>query len=69
MSRAGEGQLQIMVNNGNLPNDVEMEGTGVYRIAFVPVEAGRQQVDISFNDEPLPSELSLLLLQTDDPWC
>ncbi|XP_046560616.1 filamin-C-like isoform X2 [Haliotis rubra] len=54
VSQAGEGQLQIMVNNGNLPNDVEMVQSGVYRISFVPVEPGVQTVDISFNDEALP---------------
>ncbi|XP_067668834.1 filamin-B-like isoform X3 [Haliotis asinina] len=54
VSQAGEGQLQIMVNNGNLPNDVEMVQSGVYRISFIPVEPGVQTVDISFNDEPLP---------------
>ncbi|KAL8600676.1 hypothetical protein ACOMHN_006742 [Nucella lapillus] len=50
---AGEGQLQIMVNNGNLPNEVEAVDTGVYRIRFVPVDPGTQQVDIFFNDEAL----------------
>ena len=54
VTRAGEGQLEIMVNNGNLPNTVEMESAGVYKIAFVPEQAGKQYVDINFNKEPLP---------------
>ncbi|XP_070173163.1 filamin-B-like isoform X5 [Littorina saxatilis] len=51
---AGEGQLQIMVNNGNIPNEVEARDTGVYLIQFTPVDPGVQQVDILFNDENLP---------------
>ncbi|XP_063426626.1 filamin-C-like isoform X2 [Mytilus trossulus] len=54
VTSAGEGQLEIMVNNGNLPNTVEMENAGVYKIAFIPEQAGKQYVDINFNREPLP---------------
>ncbi|KAJ8309855.1 hypothetical protein KUTeg_011720 [Tegillarca granosa] len=54
VTRAGEGQLEIMVNNGNLPNNVEMERTGVYKISFVPIAAGIQTVDINFNKESIP---------------
>ncbi|ESO98829.1 hypothetical protein LOTGIDRAFT_231195 [Lottia gigantea] len=51
---AGEGQLQIMVNNGNLPNEVEVQDDGIYSISFIPVESGPQTIDISFNEEHLP---------------
>lgn len=51
---AGEGQLQIMVNNGNIPNEVKAQDVGVYLIQFIPLEPGMQQVDILFNDEALP---------------
>ncbi|XP_061194597.1 filamin-C-like isoform X3 [Saccostrea echinata] len=54
VTRAGEGQLEIMVNNGNLRNTVDMERAGVYRITFTPEEAGRQYVNINFNSEGLP---------------
>ncbi|KAH9509018.1 hypothetical protein Btru_048614 [Bulinus truncatus] len=54
VGEAGEGQLQIMVNNGNTPNDVDAEGTGNYKIKFVPTFPGKQVVDILFNDKPLP---------------
>ena len=54
MRKAGEGQLEIMVNNGNLPNTVESEETGVYQISFVPETAGTQTVDITFNKENHP---------------
>ena len=51
---AGEGQLEIMVNNGNLPNSVESDVTGVYRMSFVPETAGEQNVEIIFNKESHP---------------
>ncbi|XP_021372145.1 filamin-A-like isoform X4 [Mizuhopecten yessoensis] len=54
VSQAGEGQLEIMVNNGNLPNTVELERPSVYRITFTPTSAGKQYVDINFNSEALP---------------
>ncbi|GFO22814.1 LOW QUALITY PROTEIN: filamin-a [Plakobranchus ocellatus] len=54
VGEAGEGQLQIMVNNGNIPNEVEPQEPGKYRIKFIPTEAGMQQVDIHFNDHALP---------------
>ncbi|GFR83441.1 filamin-A [Elysia marginata] len=54
VGEAGEGQLQIMVNNGNIPNEVEPQEPGKYRIKFIPTEAGMQQVDIHFNDHSLP---------------
>lgn len=53
--KAGEGQLEIMVNNGNLPNTVESDVTGVYRMSFVPEVVGTQTVDIIFNKEHHPS--------------
>ena len=51
---AGEGQLEIMVNSGNLPNTVESDEVGVYKISFVPETAGTQTVDIMFNKEAHP---------------
>uniref|UniRef100_A0A2C9JF60 Calponin-homology (CH) domain-containing protein n=1 Tax=Biomphalaria glabrata TaxID=6526 RepID=A0A2C9JF60_BIOGL len=54
VGEAGEGQLQIMVNQGNTPNDVEAEGTGHYKIKFIPTVPGKQVVDILFNEKPLP---------------
>lgn len=49
-----------MVNSGNLPNTVESDETGVYRMSFIPEEAGTQTVDIIFNKENHPGILSVL---------
>ena len=56
VQQAGEGELQIMVNHGNTPNHVEQKGVGVYSIKFTPETAGKQDVDIRFNNEPLLRE-------------
>jgi hypothetical protein len=61
--RAGEGQLEIMVNSGNLPNTVESDTTGVYRMSFVPEEPGIQKVEIIFNKESHPGKLVLYPFQ------
>ena len=66
MTRAGEGQLEIMVNNGNLPNTVDMERTGVYKISFIPETEGVQTVHINFNSEALPGTCRQILPNTVD---
>lgn len=67
MRKAGEGQLQIMVNNGNIPNKVESREMGVYAIHFIPIETGPQKVDILFNEEPLPGKTEATLFFS--LWC
>ncbi|CAH1781771.1 unnamed protein product [Owenia fusiformis] len=52
---AGEGQLEIMINNGTVPNNVEPLGNGAYQVTFVPTEAKVYSVDIKFNDYSLPN--------------
>jgi len=54
VGEAGEGQLQIMVNNGNIPNEVDPLEAGRYKIKFIPTDAGQQVVDIRFNDIDVP---------------
>ncbi|KAH3821514.1 hypothetical protein DPMN_123278 [Dreissena polymorpha] len=43
-----------MVNSGTLPNTVESQETGVYKMSFTPEEAGQQKVEIIFNQEQHP---------------
>ncbi|KAL3847646.1 hypothetical protein ACJMK2_018548, partial [Sinanodonta woodiana] len=54
VSKAGEGQLEIMVNDGNIPNEVTSDDNGVYKMTFIPEKAGTQTVDIIFNKEHHP---------------
>ena len=55
---AGEGQLEIMVNEGAVPNTVRGVGSppGVYRVSFMPLQAGPHVVSVCFNGEPLSCE-------------
>lgn len=53
VNSAGEGQLEIMVNNGTLPNKVTTQRAGVYKVSFIPTEPGTHSVEIRFNGEQL----------------
>ena len=55
---AGEGELEIMINKGTVPNSVRMMSTGVFQVSFVPREPKPHTVDIKFNSTPLPGRLS-----------
>ena len=46
---AGEGQLEIMVDGGTIPNHVSMIRKGVFKVDFVPREARPHKVDVRFN--------------------
>ena len=54
VSQAGEGQLEIMVNGGSVPNSVRMISKGLFAVSFVPRELRPHLVDIRFNGEPIP---------------
>ena len=54
VNNAGEGQLEIMINKGTVPNSVRMLSTGVFQVSFVPKEPKPHTVDIKFNSTPLP---------------
>lgn len=53
-SRAGEGQLEISVNHGEVPNQVEVLSSGKCIISFVPEKAGNHVVEIRYSLGPLP---------------
>ncbi|XP_023932625.1 filamin-C [Lingula anatina] len=55
VTRAGEGQLEIMVNQGAVPNSVQMLRKGVFRVVFVPRTPADHEVDIKFNGDRVPS--------------
>lgn len=50
-SLAGEGQLEISVNDGNVPNQVQVLGNGRCLVSFRPEAAVPHTIDIKFNDE------------------
>ena len=62
VTQAGEGQLEIMVNRGAVPNSVRMMSKGVFLVSFVPRDSRPHMIDIKFNGETLPSEFIVLCI-------
>jgi len=48
-SEAGEGQLEIAVNEGEIPNQVQVLDNGKCIVSFVPEDSSPHVVDIKFN--------------------
>lgn len=53
-SQAGEGQLEISINNGRVPNKVEVLGGGKCLVTFTPQNAQPHFIDVKFNSEQVP---------------
>lgn len=50
-SAAGEGQLEISINEGEVPNHVQVVGGGRCLVSFTPDQAKPHYIDIKFNGE------------------
>lgn len=50
-SAAGEGQLEISINEGEVPNHVQVVGGGRCLVSFTPEQAKPHLIDIKFNNE------------------
>lgn len=50
-SEAGEGQLEISINEGEVPNHVTVVGGGRCLVSFTPEQAKPHLIDIKFNGE------------------
>ncbi|PAV76657.1 hypothetical protein WR25_23383 [Diploscapter pachys] len=48
---AGKGQLEISVNQGRGPNNVQMQGAGRCLVTFIPQHPGTYVIDVTFNGE------------------
>lgn len=53
-SQAGEGQLEISINDGEVPNHVQVLGGGRCLVHFTPEVPKPHTIDIKFNGEPVP---------------
>ena len=53
-SQAGEGQLEISINDGEVPNHVQVLGGGRCLVHFTPEAAKPHTIDIRFNGEAVP---------------
>ncbi|XP_063231927.1 LOW QUALITY PROTEIN: filamin-C [Bacillus rossius redtenbacheri] len=50
-SQAGEGQLEISINDGEVPNHVQVVGGGRCLVSFTPDQIKPHLIDIKFNGE------------------
>lgn len=50
-SQAGEGQLEISINEGQVPNHVQVVGGGRCLISFTPEQPKPHFINIKFNSE------------------
>lgn len=53
-SNAGEGQLEIAVNDGTVKNNVKQIKAGQYAVSFLPTKQDNYSIDIRFNQEVVP---------------
>ena len=53
-SSAGEGQLEIAINDGLVKNHVKQIKPGLYGVTFVPTKQDTYVVDVRFNNENVP---------------
>ncbi len=52
-SKAGEGQLEVDVNNGLVPNQVRSLGNSKFHFTFIPLLNEPHRVSIKFNGRQL----------------
>ena len=55
-SKAGEGNLEIVVSNQgqHVPTEVDPLGSAKFSVSFVPEEPFDHIINVSFNKEPVP---------------
>ncbi len=50
-SKAGEGQLEISINDGDVPNAVQVLGGGKCLVTYTPEQAITHEIEVTFNGE------------------
>ncbi|CAF0909290.1 unnamed protein product [Brachionus calyciflorus] len=53
-ANAGEGQLEIAINDGLIKNQVKQIKPGHYAVTFLPTKQDTYVIDVKFNDESVP---------------
>ncbi|XP_014668916.1 PREDICTED: filamin-A-like [Priapulus caudatus] len=54
VGKAGQGQLEIAINSGQVPNTVKVMPGGICQVTFVPRELSTHHIDIKFNKVLVP---------------
>jgi len=62
VSRAGEGQLEITVDYGGVPNTARPIDKGQFAVTFTPRDARPHVVQITFNGEQCSKCLSVFCM-------
>jgi len=53
-SKAGVGQLEIIIQDGRIPCDAIPQGSFQFNATFLPSEPGQYTIDVKFNGLPVP---------------
>ena len=61
----GEGQLEISINDGDVPNAVQVLGGGKCLVTYTPDQALTHEIEVTFNGEQVPG--SPFLCRVMDP--
>lgn len=62
-SKAGEGQLEISINDGDVPNAVQVLGGGKCLVTYTPEQAITHEIEVTFNGEQVSGKL-VAIVQT-----
>ncbi|CDW56612.1 Putative filamin [Trichuris trichiura] len=52
-SQAGKGQLEISINEGKVPNSVQLQSAGRCLVTFIPDKGGLYVIDVTLNGQPV----------------
>ncbi|KFD53766.1 hypothetical protein M513_05272 [Trichuris suis] len=52
-SQAGKGQLEISINEGKVPNSVQLQTAGRCLVTFIPDKGGLYVIDVTLNGQPV----------------
>ncbi|CAF1398822.1 unnamed protein product [Adineta steineri] len=52
--KAGEGQLEVAINNGQVPNKVKPLGKSTFHFTFIPTSNNLHTLSIKFNGQEIP---------------
>ncbi len=55
-SKAGEGQLEISINDGDVPNAVQVLGGGKCLVTYTPEQPITHEIEVTFNGEQVTGE-------------
>ena len=51
---SGEGQLEISINDGDVPNAVQVLGGGKCLVTYTPEHPLTHEIEVTFNGEQVP---------------